>query len=344
MRSLAVTFLSLVSISLSANASPSDAMKSFLNAKVRGKSVKEVLCKWNDQSAVSDADVIQLKQMTLKLIPELGIPALRDLSGVNASDLQMRGSPNCTDKPSGFGVGVPQAFSIRAEIFGKDGQESYRIAINDISKSAEVVALYKKVAPLVQMGLGQNAMDNVVKSINQTIVPLSLRPLDMKHDSINGVGSLNISFSNIAKRGELHSLSLMADGTLMAMNQLNVELSGQAASTDGASATYQIVAAAKCICNASLVVKSDDGKSGYVLNSQKVKSITVRVQNKEVTLENPPAGVRDYYAGAEDDAWVKSELSKKGIKLKEGDSVDMMSFKGNVTLYSDSNGTNPISQ
>lgn len=333
-----------MSVSLSAQTSPSEAMKSFLNTKIRDKSVKEALCKWNDQAAVTDSDVLQLKKLTLNLIPQLGIPALRDLSGIKVSDLEMRGSPHCTDKPSSFGIGVRETFSIRAEISNNNGQENYIIAINNISKSPEVIALYNKVAPLVQKGLALNVMDNVAKSINQTIVPLSQRPLSIKHELINGVGSLNINFSEIANSGELYSLSLKEDGTLMAFNQLNVDLNNHATTTGEASVNYQIIAAARCVCNASLIVKGENGQTGHILDSQKVSSITVQVQNKEITLQNPPAGIRDYYDGVENDVWVKSELTKKGIKLAENDLVVLMSFKGAITLYTDHTGVTPISQ
>jgi hypothetical protein len=344
MRTLAVTLLSLMSISLSAQASPSDAMKSFLTSKIGNKSVNEVFCKWDDQVAVTDTDVAQLKEKILVLIPQLGIPALQNLAGISASDLQVSGSPNCSQslKPRTFGVGVRSGFSIRAFISDINGQEIYRIGVNSLV-SEKVSAIYKQVAPLVQMGLGINAMDNVVKMVNANVVPLNLKPRSMDVDNINGVGSLNINFAEIAKAGELFSLSLMADGTLMALNQLNVDLNSQ--STAGAPvATYEIVAVARCICNASMIVRGDNGQAGSVLDSQKVSSIKIRVQNKEVVLQNPPGGIRDYYAGAENDAWVKAELAKKGIKLGNNDSVDLISFTGSVTLYTNENGTTPISQ
>lgn len=341
MRSLAVTILGIVSIGLSAHASPSESMKSFLTSKIRDKSVSEVFCKWDDQVAVTDADVAQLKQKILVLLPQLGIPALQT-AGINASDLQVSGSPNCSQslKPRTFGVGVRQGFSIRAFIADVNGQEVYRIGVNNLV-SDKVSAIYQKVAPLVQMGLGMNAMDNVVKMVNANIVPLSLKPRSMSIDNINGVGSLNINFAEIAKAGELYSLSLMADGTLMAMNQLNVDLNSQSAS-NGQVATYEIRAAARCICNASLMVSGDNGQSGYVLDSQKVSSIKISVQNKEVVLQNPPQGIRSYYAGAESDAWIKAELAKKGIKLGANDSVDLISFTGSVSLFEDADARKPI--
>lgn len=340
-----MTVFSLVSISFTAHASPSEAMKSFLTSKIGGKTVNEVFCKWDDQGAVTDSDVAQLKGKILTLLPQMGIPALQNLSGINASDLQVSGSPHCSQslKPRTFGVGVRRGFSIRAFIADQNGQEVYRIGVNSLV-SNKVSAIYQKVAPMVQMGLGMNAMDNTVKMVNANVVPLILRPLNMKTDSYNGNNYLVISFSDIGRAGELHSLTLGSDGTLMAMNQLNVDLNSQANSGNQAVATYKINAVARCICNASMIVRGDNGQVGNVLNSQKVSSIKISVQNKEVVLQNPPAGIRVYYAGAENDAWVKAELAKKGIKLGNNDSVDLISFTGSVTLYTDENGTTPISR
>lgn len=126
-------------------------------------------------------------------------------------------------------------------------------------------------------------------------------------------------------------------------NQFNVDLNEQARVGDQTVITYKLLAVARCLCNASILVKSDSGQEGYVLNSQIVSSITVLVQDREVVLKNPPAGIRDYYAGLESDSWVKDELDKMGIKLADNDSVELISFTGSVVLYAGPDGTAPIS-
>lgn len=345
MRALAVTLLSLVTMSLTAQASPSDSMKSFLTSEIQGKSVNEILCKWDDTVAVTDNDVAEVKDSILKLLPQLGIKAFQNISNIQASDLEVSGSPNCDSslKARLFGVGIRSNFSIRVLISGTEGQEQYRIAVHNL-KSEKVAQLYKGVAQFARMGLAANVMENIVKELNKDVVPVSARPLEMELDNVNGVGSLNIRFAEIAKTGELYSLSIMDDGSLFATNQLNVDLNGQTIST-GPVETYEIQSVARCICAASMTVRSGSGKLGHVLDTQKVASIKVRVKGKEVKevdLQNPPGDIRHYYAGSSSDAWVKSALAKKGIQLGEKDSMSLISFTGSVTLYEDAEGTNPI--
>lgn len=343
MRTLILIISSLVTISLTTHASPSDAMKSFLNSNIEGKSVKEVFCKWDDHVAVTDADVAKLKDKLLILVPQLGIPALQNLAGLTASDLEVTGSTDCSQslQPKTFSVAVRKGFSIRVFINDAYAQETYKIVVHNLS-SENISKIYQQTVPHVNMGLGLVIMENVVKLINENVVPLQLQPRNISLDNINGVEAIQIDFADIAKAGELHSLLLMADGTLMAMNQLNVELNSTSDANIIPDVTYKIIAVARCICVASMVVKDENGQGGHILDKQKVSSILVNVQNKDVVLENPPDGIRNYYAGLNSNKWVIAELAKKGIKLEGYDSIALISFSGPVTLYTDETGTTPI--
>jgi hypothetical protein len=339
MRNFAITILGLVSLSLTVQASPSsDAMKSFLNSRIGEKSVSNILCKWEDPS-VTGPVVLQVKKNLMVLLPQLGIPALQDISTVKATDLQVSGSPSCAERAYTFAV-TTQKFSIRAFIDESGAEATYRIGVNNLN-SKDVLTIYKQAESVTKMGLGLNAMDNIVKAINQKIVPISLKPQDMTSDEYDGVKSININFASIAKSGELYSLSLMDNGDVMFMNQLNVDLNTQGAAT-GKVETYTIQSVARCICKASMSVQSESGKVGSVLNSQKVASIKLAVGGKEVVLKNPPKGIRSYYAGAERDSWVLAELLKQKVKVGPNDSIDLISFTGSLTLFEDFEGSNPV--
>ena len=91
-----------------------------------------------------------------------------------------------------------------------------------------------------------------------------------------------------------------------------------------------------------MLVLSNKGQSGYVLDSQLASSIKIRVQNTDVALSNPPQPVRFYYAGAERDAWMITQLAEQGIQLRKGDAVDLISFTGIAPLFKDSTARTPI--
>lgn len=223
MRNFAMTFLSLISISLSAHASPRDAMRSFLYSKIGNKTVNEVLCKWSDHVSVTDADAAKLNEKVLVLLPQLGIPVLKTAAfNVSASDLIVSVGEYCTEelKPEAFIVDIGRTGVLKVVIGEQNGKEVYRLNMGRIF-SEKVSEIYRQVAPLVKKGLGMSEMYNTVKLINANVVPLSLRPIDMKLErSHDGREYLAIDFSNM----ESFRVTLDAEGNLSIMNSLNIYL------------------------------------------------------------------------------------------------------------------------
>lgn len=119
-----------------------------------------------------------------------------------------------------------------------------------------------------------------------------------------------------------------------------------------ADLSCSIKAVARCICPASMVMDCGSGFSGYIANDEKPKSITISVFDKttgkkqDVVLDNPPQGVRSYYAGIDGDPWVIRQLGDKGIAINSKTQLDMSSarFPDTVNLYSDENKNGPKSK
>lgn len=60
--------------------------------------------------------------------------------------------------------------------------------------------------------------------------------------------------------------------------------------------TYSVQSVAKCVCDASMRVKSSDGKhSGFVRDDQKISSVTFKIGNDELVVTSPRKTIRAYY-------------------------------------------------
>jgi hypothetical protein len=111
----------------------------------------------------------------------------------------------------------------------------------------------------------------------------------------------------------------------------------------GADLSCSIQAAVRCICAASLMVDCGSGFSGYIANEEKPNSVVVSVYDKasgkkqDVIMNNPPEGIRSYYAGLDRDPWITRQLGDKGITINSNTQLDVTSakFPDSLTLYSD---------
>lgn len=108
----------------------------------------------------------------------------------------------------------------------------------------------------------------------------------------------------------------------------------------GASISCKLKDAVRCLCPASLTVDCDKGFTGFIANDEKPQSIVVSVYDKEkgtakeVTLENPPEGIRSYYAGIDSDAWITRQLGDKGITITSNTQLNVTSANfQNRSLY-----------
>jgi len=84
------------------------------------------------------------------------------------------------------------------------------------------------------------------------------------------------------------------------------------ADNNGTNCTIQ--SAVRCPCDASMIV-SCGKKNGYVKNDAKVKSLKVIVTDasgltREMYLDNPPGGARDFYA-ADYNQWLREKVKPK---------------------------------
>lgn len=117
----------------------------------------------------------------------------------------------------------------------------------------------------------------------------------------------------------------------------------------GASISCKLKDAVKCLCPASLTVDCGKGFTGFIANDEKPQSIVVSVYDKEkgttkeVTLENPPEGIRSYYAGIDSDAWITRQLGDKGITITSNTQLNVTSakFPESLTLYEDHSKIGP---
>ena len=102
---------------------------------------------------------------------------------------------------------------------------------------------------------------------------------------------------------------------------------------------------ARCLCKAPMVMKCGS-MEGNVKSDAPLKFLKVIVkgkngQTREVTLKNPPGGIRDYYAVSSND-WVSENI--RGLKY--GDEVHVApngyGLDSKTPLYSDFNGSSMV--
>jgi hypothetical protein len=101
--------------------------------------------------------------------------------------------------------------------------------------------------------------------------------------------------------------------------------------------------AVRCLCPASMSIDCGNGIAGYVDNEERPKALIVSVFDKstgsarEITLPNPPNGVRSYYAGLERDEWLRSRLSKQNVTFNANTDIQVTSatFPDSLTLFQD---------
>lgn len=105
------------------------------------------------------------------------------------------------------------------------------------------------------------------------------------------------------------------------------------------------VAMMRCMCDAPMIINCS-GLEGNVKADAPLKYVRITVkskngQTKEVTLQNPPGGIRNYYA-AQTNEWVISQLKN----LKFGDDVTVSTngygLGAETPLYSDTSAKNVI--
>lgn len=110
--------------------------------------------------------------------------------------------------------------------------------------------------------------------------------------------------------------------------------------------------AVQCACPAAIFAqcgKSDSG--GFVDNDHRPAAIDVAIfdpetgEKKVVTLWDPPQGLRGYYGGLENDAWVKRALALEGIKA-DGKRLTLEGFANEkpVKMYEDPEKRTPRSK
>ena len=109
------------------------------------------------------------------------------------------------------------------------------------------------------------------------------------------------------------------------------------------AADCEIRTVARCpFCVASAHIRCRNGNDGYVRNNTRVAQLRVVITSRNgnqrtVTLENPPGGIRDYYP-IESNDWVATQL---GRNLRWGDEIEIanngIKINDNTILYSDVN-------
>lgn len=102
-----------------------------------------------------------------------------------------------------------------------------------------------------------------------------------------------------------------------------------------------IQAAVRCSCPASMVVTCQSGRQGFVDDAQLARSITISVTNtatgdvQTVVLNDPPSGIRSYYANLNEDPWIVAQLGAQGLTNLNGLILNVKSirFGDEVVLY-----------